>query len=134
MRSRRCVVALVVPLMLVAACGDQDGESTGAAGDATSQESQEPTPEESPSASEPPADLDECAAVWKDGATLARDYAGCVEQGSAVDPDQQHCSFGKALVRYDDHYYAVRGGTIHQTAAALEKDRGYRSAMQSCTA
>jgi len=132
MRSVRCVVALVVPLLLVAACGDQDGKAADAAGDATSQE---PTAEESPSASEePPADLDECGAVWQDGATLARDYAGCVDQGSAVDPDQQHCSFGKALVRYDDRFYAVRGGTIHHTATTLEKDRGYRSAMSSCTA
>jgi len=133
MRTGRCVVALVTPLLLLAACGDQDGDATDATGDATSQESQEPTPEESPEESLP-ADLDECGAVWQDGATLARDYSGCVEQGSAVDPDQQQCSFGKALVRYDDRFYAVRGGTIHRTAAALEKDRGYRSAMKSCTA
>ena len=139
MRSRRWAVALIVPLLLASGCGEE--ESPAAQGGSTeSTESPTESPTESagdtpsPSPSETLANLDPCGTVWKDGSKLPRDYEGCLEADTAVTPDQQGCSFGKALVRYDDHFYAVRGGTIHETSKPLDKDRGFQSAMKSCTA
>jgi hypothetical protein len=48
--------------------------------------------------------------------------------------DQEPCSFGQRLVRYGDHFYAVRGGPVNRTAAPLLKDRDYRGAIASCRA
>ena len=81
-----------------------------------------------------PADAPACAAVWKDGSRLARDYDGCVSGGRFVAVDQEPCSFGQRLVRFGDHFYAVRGGPVNRTAAPLAEDRDYRSAIASCRA
>jgi hypothetical protein len=81
-----------------------------------------------------PAGTPACDAVWVDGSRLARDYAGCRIGERFVEPDQEPCSFGQRLVRYGDHFYAVRGGPVNRTAAALAKDRDYRGAIASCRA
>jgi hypothetical protein len=70
--------------------------------------------------------------VWRDGVTLPHTYAGCVAGGDEVAVQDRPCEFGKRLVTYADHFYAVRSGTIHRTRGPLEKDRGYRAAMASC--
>ncbi len=44
------------------------------------------------------------------------------------------CSFGRPLVTYADRFYAVPTGVIHETDGPLKQDRGYRSALASCTA
>ena len=143
---RRAAV-LLAALVLLAGCGAdtedtsaQDGEaSTSPAADATSpspsptktKDKPEDKPAESPSV---PADAPACAAVWKDGTRLARDYEGCMAGGDFVAVDQEPCSFGQRLVRYGDHFYAVRGGPVNRTAAPLAKDRDYRGAIASCRA
>ena len=143
---RRAAV-LLAALVLLAGCGAdtedtsaQDAEaSTSPAADATSpspsptktKDNPEDEPAESPSV---PADAPACAAVWKDGTRLARDYEGCMAGGDFVAVDQEPCSFGQRLVRYGDHFYAVRGGPVNRTAAPLAKDRDYRGAIASCRA
>jgi len=81
-----------------------------------------------------PADAPACATVWKAGTRLARDYDGCMAGGDFVAVDQEPCSFGQRLVRYGDHFYAVRGGPVNRTTAPLAKDRDYRGAVPSCRA
>jgi hypothetical protein len=81
-----------------------------------------------------PADAPACGAVWRDGLRLARDYHGCTAGKQFVTVDQEPCSFGQQLVRFGDHFYAVRGGPVNRTAMPLAKDRTYRGALASCRA
>jgi hypothetical protein len=74
----------------------------------------------------------DCAAVWKDGATLDRGYAGCMQDGQLVKPDSLACSSGQRIIRYADHYYAVPGGTIHVTTKSLNSDHQYLAAAYRC--
>lgn len=106
-------------------CGDEG--STPRASDPSSSSS----PSASPSASSGAPD---CAGVWKGGGELPRSYDGCNSQEGFVASDTLGCSSGQRMVRYGDHFYAVPGGTIHETESPLEDDRGYRVAVASCRA
>ena len=142
---RRAVV-LVAAVVALAGCGSDEG--TSAESPATASASEDPSSSESPSESpsprpsktpteEPvavPAGTPACAAVWVDGTRLARDYEGCRVGPRFVEPDQESCSFGQRLVRYGNHFYAVRGGPVNRTGAPLAKDRDYRGALASCRA
>ncbi len=146
---RRAAV-LVAAVVVLAGCGSDPGTSAegtptaSASEDATASPSPSPSGSPSGSPSEEPSPTDEpvavppgtpaCAAVWVDGTRLARDYAGCRTGQRFVEPDQESCSFGQRLVRYGDHFYAVRGGPVNRTAAPLTKDRDYRGAIASCRA
>ena len=79
-------------------------------------------------------DAPDCDAVWKDAGELPRSYRGCNAGEELVTPDTLGCSSGQRMVRYGDHFYAVLGGTIHETESSLEDDRGYRVAVASCRA
>jgi hypothetical protein len=147
MRPAAFLVAAVVAL---AGCGTDSGTSpeSRAAATATSPTSESPPESPSPDKSSPhkkhhpspeepataPAGTPACAVVWVDGTRLARDYAGCRIGRRFVEPDQESCSFGQRLVRYGDHFYAVRGGPVNRTQAPLAKDHDYRGAMASCLA
>jgi hypothetical protein len=145
---RRTAVLVAVVLALVG-CGTDSGTSTEgstqASESATESASESPSESPSPSPSEEkpppshepavvPAGTPGCATVWVDGTRLARDYAGCRLGQRFVEPDQEPCSFGQRLVRYGDHFYAVRGGPVNRTTAPLAKDRDYRGAIASCRA
>lgn len=145
MRRAAVMVAVVVAL---AGCGTDSPSSSdrAAASESPSASTESPmeSPTESPMESSSPSPSDQpvvvpagtpaCAAVWVDGTRLARDYAGCRVGKRFVKPDQEPCSFGQRLVRYGDHFYAVRGGPVNRTTAALAKDRDYRGAIASCRA
>ncbi len=120
------LVALVVPVL--AGCGGQDeqaGDETTAAATSSSPADQEPAPP----GTEP------CADVWADGAPLPRTYQGCTDEaGAFVKRDVLGCSSGQRLVRFDDLFYGVLGGTIHEASGSLEQDRDYRASVRSCRA
>ena len=147
MRHAAVTIAAVVVL---AGCGADDGGAT-AEGSATpspsevSSASSSPSPakDEKPKKAEPtedepkaavPDDAPACASVWRTGTRLARTYEGCMSGATFVAVDQEPCSFGQRLVRYGDHFYAVRGGPVNRTDAPLLKDRDYRGAIASCRA
>ncbi len=146
MRTRGVLLG-VVALMVVAGCGSESEPQAAGGSTTTDTTSASPTeaapsetgtpsatPTKKPSPSLSAAGLPVCAQVWQDGVAMPRKYDGCRVGKEAVAPEQRGCSFGKLLVTYDDHFYAVRGGTIHGTTTALAKDKGYRDALESCTA
>lgn len=144
MRFRLVLAALALPVALLSACGDDDGDdaadpgspSAGTSDSPSASASETPTePTEEPTETEDPsADWPRCATVWRDGSRLPRGYRGCREGDTAVKADSRGCSFGRPLVIYADRFYAVPSGVIHETPGPLAKDRGYRSALASCTA
>ncbi len=104
---------------------------TGCGEERDGQEAEDTSSPASPSASN---DAPACAAVWQDGGELPRAYDGCNADEGFVATDTLECSSGQRMVRYGDHYYAVLGGTIHETESPFEDDRGYRVALASCRA
>lgn len=129
-RAHAVALVLVVPALLTG-CGDDEAAPQGAADPTSSSPSSPSASEEESSA---PADAPACGDVWSEGSTLPRRYQGCVDGGTFVEADARPCSSGQRMVRYADHFYGVLGGTVHETAQPLGKDRGYRAAMRSCTA
>ena len=145
MRTGWLLASAALVLAVVTGCGDDAGTTASATPSPSSSEPSatvsddaSESPSEEPSKSEGPTPAPEnmvaCTAVWKDGARLPHGFVACQEKGYAVKTEQRGCSFGQRLVTYDDHFYAVRGGVIHRTPTVLARDRGYRSAMASCTA
>lgn len=135
--------------LAVSACGSDDGGDESAsptqATDSTSTSTpptestdpSEPAPTEPSetggSEDQPPADAPPCADVWQEGNTLQRSYAGCVTDGEYVERDVLGCSSGQRLVRFDETYYGVLGGTVRQAATTpLADDADYREAVSSC--
>lgn len=117
--ATRCAAVALTALAL-AGCGqDQDGPEAKASA------------QDSPSASNGAPD---CTAIWRDGGDLPRSYDGCNSEAGFVATDKLGCSSGQRMVRYGDHFYAVLGGTIHETESSLRDDRGYRGALASCRA
>jgi len=113
------VAALAVGAL--AGCGDEG----------STPRAEDPAASASPSASNGAPD---CAGVWNGGAELPKAYDGCNSDAGFVASDKLGCSSGQRMVRYGDHFYAVPGGTIHETKSSLEDDRGYREAVKSCRA
>ena len=144
MRTRLVIAALAIPMALLSACGDDNGDATdpGSSSDSSNDASESPaeTPTgatEEPSVEpteDPSADWPKCATTWRDGSRLPRAYQGCREGDTGVKADSRFCSFGRPLVTYADRFYAVPTGVIHETSGPLKKDRGYQSALASCTA
>ena len=149
MRTRLVIAALALPVALLTACGDDDGGDATDPGSSTESSSESPsqsatdtptdTPTDAPTdqpteTEDPSADWPKCASVWRDGSRLPRGYQGCREGSTGVKADSRGCSFGRPLVIYADRFYGVPSGVIHETPGPLAKDRGYRSALASCTA
>lgn len=157
MRTRRLLAALALPLALatgLSACGSDEGEgaeqssaveTTETAGETDSESPSEselpqetPTPIESqtPTASpteEVGADWPACGEVWVDDARMPGGYAGCREGETAVPAEKRGCAFGRPLITYDDRFWGVPTGVIHEADGPLERDRAYRSDLASCT-
>ncbi|TWG95133.1 hypothetical protein L615_000500000770 [Nocardioides sp. J9] len=118
--------------LLLAGCGSDD---SGTADDSTSPsatESSSDAASESPVAEQVPAGTPECADVWSAGATLPRGYKGCAQDGALVKPDRLGCSSGQALVRYDDRFWAVRGGRIAGGETPLADSEEYTEQVAIC--
>jgi hypothetical protein len=144
MKARGTLVALLLPLSLaLAACGgdsdstatDPDASDSSTASDTGSpSEATETTePSETPSETMPPApDWPACGDVWVADARLALGYKGCLEGDEAVKADNLSCSSGQRIVRYDDSFFAVAGGTIYETSGPLDKDELYLKKVRTC--
>ena len=157
MRTRRLLVALALPLALtgLAACGDDGDSATEPSGASAGESAGDPASSDSPESessddgaddasespstepsetADPAADWPECGATWADEQKLPRGYRGCREGDQAVKAEARPCSFGRPLVTYDDRFWAVPSGVIHEASGSLEKDPAYRSDLKSCTA
>jgi hypothetical protein len=128
----------VAAVLSTSACGTES-ESPA---DTMAQEStsQSPSPSESggspgekPSPTAPPG-TPACADVWQEGATLPRSYSGCVDGDTYHQRSAIGCSSGQRLIRYDDRFYSVPGGTVQQARPSLAKDKAYRKDLAACTA
>ena len=141
-RWARAGVTVAASLLVLAGCGEDDPTAT--ASDPSSETSEPTTTADSPSPSETPTSdaptqaadpLPACSAIWvDDGRKLPARYRGCSDNGTDVKADSRMCSFGKDLVTYGDHFYAVPNGPINRTAKPLAQDPDYKSALASCTA
>lgn|SRR6476469_8520248 len=132
MRTRGLLVALALPVALATACGSDSTTTAQDPSPTTASASGSPSDGAGTSASAHPIPAGPaCAAVWKDGRTLPRGYHGCVTHDTWVTADGLGCSSGQKLVRYDDHYYAVLGGTIAHVHH-LDSDQDYRATVARC--
>ena len=143
MKARGTLVALLIPLALsLAACGgDSDSTATDpdASDSSTATDTASPTetaePSETASETTPPTpDWPACGDVWVADARLALGYKGCLEGDTAVKADNLSCSSGQRIVRYDDSFFAVAGGSIYETSGPLEKDKVYLQKIRTCRA
>ena len=146
MKARGTLVALLLPLALsLAACGgdsdstatDPDASDSSTATDTASPTEATETAEasETPSETTPPTpDWPACGDVWVADAQLPLGYKGCLEGDTAVKADNLSCSSGQRIVRYDDSFFAVAGGSIYETSGPLEKDKVYLQKIRTCRA
>ena len=142
---KRVVSAVLLSLVLLGGCGDDDGSSAsdpGGSSGASDTPSTETSPPAEPSPSESemtPTETTEalpdwpaCGDVWVVDATLPGDYQGCLEDGTAVKAKNRYCEFGKKLVTYGDQFWAVRGGKVNDANGPLEASQDYRDDLSSC--
>ena len=74
----------------------------------------------------------DCAGIWKGGGELPKSYDGCNSAAGFVASDKLGCSSGQRMVRYDDSFFAVAGGSIYETSGPLEKDKLYLQKVRTC--
>lgn len=125
-----------LPLVALCAfgCGSSGSSTPDAAGTDSSSTPDTPVTSDSTPGSTP-ADGPACETVWRVDETLPRTYRGCVDStGTVVPRDALGCSSGQRLVRHDDRFWAVLGGTIHEASSTLADDPDYRTAVRSCRA
>ncbi len=117
--------ALAVAMLLLAVgCSDDDADTADdPAGD-------EPA-SQSPSSTEGSTGLPACADIWVAGAKLPRDYRGCEQDGAAVKADKHRCSYGAAIIEFDDRFYAVTGKYINEVPSLIESEQ-YQQALTAC--
>ncbi len=118
-------------LLLAAGCSDDDGD---AAEDPAGESPSSQAPSATDSTSEPPApDLPMCADVWVAGAKLPRDYRGCEQDGEAIQAAKHPCSYGSAIVEFDDRFYAVTGKQINEVPSLIDSEQ-FKQALSACQA
>jgi hypothetical protein len=70
--------------------------------------------------------------VWTKGGLIPKQYRGCLEGSNAVAADNLSCSSGQRIVRYQDTYFGVAGGTIYQASGPLDQDKEYLKMVRRC--
>ncbi len=114
--------------LALAACGQQDGGGTA-------EEQPRPETSSSPAGEEAPPGTPDCAEVWQEGEDIPRSYQGCADEaGAYVKRDVLGCSSGQRMVRYDDRYWGVLGGTVNEAQGSLDGDKDYQTSMRNCSA
>jgi hypothetical protein len=111
----RLAIVTVTALVLLTGC-TSSGDSDDDKGDKGSAK-----PSATTTTTELPAGPD-CAGIWKDGATLPKDYTRCVEGGAYGAQDVTACEDGTQLVAYADTYFAITGGRISKPKVAPMQD------------
>lgn len=98
--------------------------------------SEPPTAPPTSSAPAVPAGTRACAEVWVDEGRIPGGYKGCLDDaGAFVKADRLGCSSGQALIRFDDRFYGVAGGTVHEAAESpLLDDPDYTETVEGCRA
>lgn len=137
--NRRLALAGLGLALALAACGSDGGEATPSVAADPSADSSSPStpaaPTSSDAGSDIPADAPSCTDTWTEGAKLPRTYAGCVGDGEFIGRDVLECSSGQRLVRFDESFYAVLGGSIIAAQKSpLKKDADYRDVIVACRA
>lgn len=127
-RSGVLTLLLLASLGLTSCGEEEEPVATEPTSSATEETSEEPSGEPVPPGTAA------CSEVWVGDAELPRSYKGCEEDGAYVKADGLGCSSGQRIVRYADRFYAVPGGTIHETDGPLEQDREYQAAVRRCRA
>ena len=135
------LAALAVPLALLSACGgDSDSTATDPADTPSVSSSPTDSPSSEPTSPEPtetestPPDWPACESVWTEGGQIPKQYKGCLEGSDPVAADNLSCSSGQRIVRYQDRFFGVAGGTIYQASGPLEKDKQYLKMIRTCRA
>lgn len=134
-RFTACAGLAAAATLLLGGCGsDDDGTADDTTSPTVTSSESSPTTSTPPSetTTPAPAGTPECADVWKAGAQLPRAYKGCAADGLLVAPDGLGCSSGQTLVRYDDRFWAVRGGTVLGGDVALTKSKEYKDEVATC--
>ena len=138
MTARGTLVALLLPLALLSACGGDSGSEAADPGgsDATSEATPSPTKPTAEATDSPPTTpaWPACGETWVDDAKLPGAYKGCLEGDQSVEADNLSCSSGQRIVRYADTFYAVAGGTIKKVSSPLDKDKEYLKSIRVCRA
>ena len=74
-----------------------------------------------------------CSSVWQDGSTLPSDYDGCMDGDTFEVLITRDCADGSKLTTFQDRFYAVLGGTIHESEGEQADDAGYARAWHECS-
>jgi len=123
----RATVALVAAsLVLLAGCGDETADPSASPSEkVTSLQPTETTGE--------PSLVPECGTVWKAGARLSIDYAGCLDgTGTIVGGDGTYCESGQMIFTNGTNMYAAAGRKIMQVGTTLKRDKAYQATLKSC--
>lgn len=133
---RRPVLLGLGLALALSGCGSDGGSDAPTDPSADPGASSSPAaPASSSAAPDIPADAPSCSDTWVVGAKLPRAYRGCVGDDEYLARDVLECSSGQRLVRYDESYYAVLGGTIIAAQKSpLRKDADYRRVIVACRA
>jgi len=130
MRLRRSATVLLLPLLLLAGCGEG---GTSAVDDPTPSDETSTTPSPSPTdeTSAPPS-KPQCSEIWVDGQTFPERYKGCLDGERLVQAESTYCEFGTHLFYYANSFYAVPNGPVNETAGPLAKDPAFKTALNKC--
>ena len=132
-RSAGVLVALAFVLVTLAGCGGDDGDTVSDPGDDPAAASETATATESPSEKPEKPKGPQCTDVWVEAAKLPGAYQDCYDGDRRVKADGRYCEFGKTLVTYDNRFWAVPGGPIHEVPGKLLDDAHYRDALAKCS-
>ncbi len=140
MTARGTLVALLLPLALLSACGDDsDSAAADPVGSDSPQRDRHHVADRAdgrgdrlPHRRRPPGRPAPTPGSPTPSFPFA--YKGCLDGDQAVEADNLSCSSGQRIVRYDDSFYAVAGGKIHQASGPLEKDKEYLKLVRVCRA
>lgn len=126
-------VAMAAALLLVtAACGGDSDDTAEDTAESTAPSGQAST-SDAPTSDAPGTEAPDCAEVWVAGATLPRGYQGCEQGGETVRADRHPCSYGAAIVEFDDRFYAVTGKKINEVPSLAESQQ-FEQALSACQA
>ena len=131
MRLRRSAAVLLIPLVLLVGCGEDETSTADDPGDETSATSSVPTGPPTESSSAPPT-KPQCSEIWVDGQTFPERYKGCLDGERLVQAESTYCEFGTRLFYYAGSFYAVPNGPVNETEGPLAQDPAFKKAINKC--